>query len=748
MRRDGHGSPPDHESELRLIRAAQAEARQLADAESHAGTLKPPGPAFDRLESSLSGYRVTRRLGTGGQGVVFEGVEESTRHPVAIKIMRDGPFSTGSERVRFEREMQILAQLNHPSIVTIRDRGTVNGSSFYVMDYVAGPSLQERITSPDESLRRKLRLFADICRAVHAAHLQGVIHRDLKPGNIRLDLEGRPHILDFGLAKLTADAVDLDAQSMTQTGQFIGSTPWASPEQACGKSNIDIRTDVYSLGIILYQLLTQGRFPYPVVGRLRDVLECIISSDPQRPSTINREIDDELETIVLKCLAKEPDRRYQSAGELARDVERYLDGEAIEAKRDSYWYQLRKLIIRRKFPATVGALVVLFLVGLSGALYVGKRNAELRTEEQDVLTEVFTLLDPDKAPSAEVLDEYVARLEKLSFSDRRIEAKVWGMVGNFYRDRGDYTKAEAQLRRALALRTALYGADTLETAQTQEDLANVLWFAGRYAEALPLYEQTLATRSALVGEESAEAAVSLNAIAATHDKLGEHDKAETGYRRVIEIRARLYDPQHELMAASKNNLATCLIEQGEFAEAEVLLREAVETMRKLQGDSHPHVAKGLHTLGRLAFAQGRDDEAERLLLDAIDRKRRRLGPDHDSVATSLVVLAELKLSHGDFAACEPPAREAVEILEKAFPEGQRRIDQAKIVWGRCLTGLMRHDEAEQALLAAFNHLQTLPAVGPTHTADVAAAAESLIALYNETGREADAGKYRPYATPQ
>jgi tetratricopeptide (TPR) repeat protein/predicted Ser/Thr protein kinase len=747
MRRDGHGSPPEAESELRLIQAAQREARQLADAESHAGSSRSPGLAFERLESALSGYRVTRRLGTGGQGVVFEAVEDSSQLPVAIKVMRDGPFSSGSERVRFEREMQILAQLNHPNIVTIRDRGTVNGSSFYVMDYVAGPSLHERISSPDEALKDKLRLFVDICRAIHAAHLQGVIHRDLKPGNIRLDLDGDPHILDFGLAKLTADAVDLDAQSMTQTGQFVGSTPWASPEQACGKSNIDIRTDVYSLGIILYQLLTHGRFPYPVVGRLRDVLESIISTDPQRPSTLNHDVDDELETIVLKCLAKEPDRRYQSAGDLARDVQRYLGGEAIEAKRDSYWYQLRKLAIRRKFPATIGALIVLFLIGLSGAMYVGKRNAELRTEEQDVLTEVFTLLDPDKAPSAAVLDDYVARLEKLSFSDQRIEAKVWGMVGNFYRDRADYAKAEAQLRKALTLRTAIYGEEHLDTAQTQEDLANVLWFAGRYAEALPLYEKTLATRTDLVGPDSAEAAVSLNALAATHDKLGDHETAEAHYRRVMDIRSRLYDPQHELMAATKNNLATCLIEQGELAEAEGLLREAVETMRKLQGDSHPHVAKGLHTLGRLAFAQGRDDEAERLLLDAIDRKQRRLGPEHDSVAASLIVLAEIKLQHGDFAECTPPAREAVSILDKTFPEGQRRCDQARVVLGRCLTGLGEYEEAEETLLAAFNHLRSLPATTPIHKADLALAADSLIALYDETNRANEAATYRPFVTP-
>lgn len=355
-------------------------------------------PATDMIP----GYSIIREIHRGGQGVVYLAHQKATRREVAIKILLPGPLSGIGDRMRFEREIQVLAQLKHPNIVTIHDSGVAAGQSYYVMDYIAGQSLDTHVAGLRSEFEQKssrgrhrhdsqtalLRLFAKICHAVNAAHLLGVIHRDLKPGNVRVGEDGEPYILDFGLARVSTGARDtIDArQGISVTGQFLGSIPWASPEQAeMRPRSIDMRTDVYSLGVMLYQMLT-GRFPYQVLGHWRDALENILSAQPTRPSSIRRQIDDEIETIVLKCLSKEPARRYQSAGSLATDIDRYLCGEPIEAKRDSSLYLLRKLALRHIF-GTLAIISVLLI--LASAAFISQdfarqaHRAKIETDQRN-----------------------------------------------------------------------------------------------------------------------------------------------------------------------------------------------------------------------------------------------------------------------------------------------------------------------------------------------------------------------------
>ncbi|MFI4881691.1 MAG: protein kinase [Phycisphaerales bacterium JB064] len=350
------------------------------------GAPLPPHGAFP-------GYDIVREIHRGGQGVVYQAVQLSTRRHVALKVMHSGPFMGSSGRARFEREVQVLGQLDHPNIVRIHDSGvTKDGSCFYVMDYISGKPLDRLMNEGQLPVREALRLFAKICEAVNAAHLKGVIHRDLKPSNIRIDKHGEPIVVDFGLAKLAVPDLDTDGSGrmMSMTGQFIGSLPWASPEQADGSpTNIDVRTDVYSLGVILYQLLT-NRFPYEVLGNMRDVLDNILRTEPARPSTIRRKINDEVETIVLKALAKQRDRRYQSAGELGRDVHRFLDGQPIEAKRDSGWYVITKTLKRYRGPVAIGigslAALIVFAIVIS-VLYKDAKAARAVAEQNTIVAE-------------------------------------------------------------------------------------------------------------------------------------------------------------------------------------------------------------------------------------------------------------------------------------------------------------------------------------------------------------------------
>lgn len=386
-------SKPDDsgsDRERRLIEAALEGARPASGWPQSTtawfeGAPLPPHGAFP-------GYDIVREIHRGGQGVVYQAVQLSTRRHVAVKVMHSGPFMGSSGRARFEREVQVLGQLDHPNIVRIHDSGvTKDGSCFYVMDYISGKPLDKLMEQGQLPVREALRLFAKICDAVNAAHLKGVIHRDLKPSNIRIDKHGEPIVVDFGLAKLAVPDLSEDlggsGRLMSMTGQFIGSLPWASPEQAEGSpTNIDVRTDVYSLGVILYQLLT-SRFPYEVLGNMRDVLDNIVRAEPARPSTIRRQVNDEVETIVLKALAKQRERRYQSAGELGRDVYRFLEGQPIEAKRDSGWYVLTKTLKRYRLPVALGAGALAALVVFSIAityLYQDAKAARRIAERQTV----------------------------------------------------------------------------------------------------------------------------------------------------------------------------------------------------------------------------------------------------------------------------------------------------------------------------------------------------------------------------
>ncbi len=349
-------------SELGLIQAARVQAQHRSR----------PAMQGIGLAAGIPGYTIVRELHRGGQGVVYLARQEGTGRQVAIKLMREGALARQSDRIRFEREIRVLAQLDNPNIVTIHDSGVAGGCGYYVMDYIAGRKLDEYVRHNELSIERTLRLFVKVCYAINSAHLRGVIHRDIKPGNIRVTPEGEPHILDFGLAKLESVDGHLSAAptQMTATGQFIGSLPWASPEQARGDmAKIDVRTDVYALGVILYQLLAD-RFPYQINGPMAEVVGRIVGEIPTRPSAFNPSVGSPLDTITLKALAKSREARYQTPGEMARDIERLLAGEPIEARRDSFGSLSRELLGRYWVRILAGVAAAVVLVAWLTALVV------------------------------------------------------------------------------------------------------------------------------------------------------------------------------------------------------------------------------------------------------------------------------------------------------------------------------------------------------------------------------------------
>ncbi len=349
---------------------------------------------------TFEGYQLLEELPQGGQAVVYKAVHKATKAKVALKVLL--PSLTGSAKARqyFRQEVELAASLNHPNIVAIRDSGVSQGQYYFSMNYIHGQPLDRYVQSKALSIREKLALFGKICDAMAHAHHRGVIHRDLKPSNILVDERGEPHILDFGLAKT---ATNLNAAGdgtvmPTITGQIKGTVAYMSPEQAAGRSDlVDVRTDVYSLGVVLYQMCT-GKLPYDVLGTIIEALQNIQYAEPARPRQTISRFNSDVEAIILKSLAKEPDHRYQSAADLKQDVQRWLDGLPIVAKSISSVYLLRKIVARHRYTAAVVTLVLVILCSATCiSLFMYKQAEDARGEAQKTAEQALKMAQEQRA---------------------------------------------------------------------------------------------------------------------------------------------------------------------------------------------------------------------------------------------------------------------------------------------------------------------------------------------------------------
>ncbi len=704
---------PELGAELRKLALLEHARQRAVGVDSRSDTPVPELPA------GFEGCAVVREIHRGGQAVVYQGIQTSTKRKVAIKVLHGGPFADARSRARLEREIQILGQLNHPNIVRVYDSGTAAGCLYYVMDYISGEALDVYLLNNPLSVDDTLRLFAKICDAVNAAHLRGVIHRDLKPSNIRIDANGEPHVLDFGLAKVALEPGSDATRPLlvSLTGQFIGSLPWASPEQAAGQpEKIDVRTDVYSLGVILYQMLT-GKFPYEVVGGMHDVLDNILKAEPIRPRGLRLEIDDEVETILLKCLDKQRDQRYQSAGEVARDIRHYLGGEPIEAKRDSALYMLTKTLRRYRAPLAVGATFVLLLAGFAATMTLMYQRAEHEghkaEQAADFLDRVLASADPDLAGGPdltvrEMLDDALREADWRTV-EPEVEARIRDTAGRTYVRLGEYAIAAEHLGIALEIRRRILGNRHAATAESLSTLAWAQKEHGEYAEARCLYDEALRIRRDVLGVEHLAVAETLNGLGQLLFAQREYEQAEPFLRDALAMRQRLLGAEHQDVASSMANLGSLLRDwrrdADQLDEAEELLREALALRRQLFGDLHTHTIVSLNKLGLLLGVKGQPTAAREVFEEALRLRRELLGPEHPLVAVSRNNLGLALYKEGSYEEAGSCFERALALCRQTMGPEDSRVTDITINAAACLAKLTRYAEAEELLLTRHADLE-------------------------------------------
>jgi eukaryotic-like serine/threonine-protein kinase len=667
---------PDHDATTLGLGGKPASDVTRGEVDSGAGDAEAPPAAIGR-------YRILRLLGEGGMGAVYEAEQELPHRMVALKVIRAG-FANSEMLRRFENEAQALGRLHHPGIAQIHDAGTADtphGRQPYIaMELVRGENLLVYCRERQLGTRERLEIFAKVCDAVQHAHQRGIIHRDLKPSNILVDESGQPRVLDFGIVRLTDS--DAQATGRTNAGEIIGTLAYMSPEQVSGDpAEIDTRTDVYSLGVILYQMLA-GKGPYAVGRTIHEAAQAIRDQEPARLSAVSRTFRGDVETIVSKALEKDKTHRYATAAELAADVRRFLRDEPIVARPPSAAYHLGKFARRNK--PLVGAVAVVLVVLVVGALVsireaVRARRAEASAEaindflQNDLLSQASASgqAGPHATPNPDLtvrtaLDRAAARIGGKFDKQPEVEAGIRATIGRAYMDLGQYPQAQSQLERAVALDRSNLGAENRKTLQAENWLAYLAELQGRYADAESLSKQTLAMEQRVLGRDSSETLATMNQLAVVLWDQGKYGEAETLDDQLVDVDRRVLGSDNPTTLAAMNTLAVVYAVQNKYTQAEPLLSQVVEIRRRTLGPEHPGTLRTMINLSNVLRGEGKDAQAEAMVIQVIDIQRRVLGPEHPNTLGAMNDLGDIYSDEGKFAQAEALFSQTVAIERRTI----------------------------------------------------------------------------------
>jgi eukaryotic-like serine/threonine-protein kinase len=625
-------------------------------------------------------YRIVRAIGEGGMGIVYLAEREDLGSQVAIKILRDAWLSP-ARRELFSTEQRTLAQLNHPSIARLYDADTSpDGSPFFVMEYVEGIPLTAYCDKNNCSIHGRLQLFRAVCEAVLYAHQHAVIHRDLKPSNVLVKNDETVRLLDFGIAKHLETVVE--STDKTMTALRLMTPAYAAPEQIRGEQ-IGIHTDVYSLGVILYELLA-GRLPFDLSNQTPAQAEKLLTEqEAEKPSaaakgkvrlpqqqkiaaSVSKSAWEDLDLLCLTAMHKDPQRRYRSAEALIRDIDHYLKGEPIEARPDTASYRLRKFITRnQRLVAAVAAaftlvigLVIFFTVRLAIARNVALAEAARTQRIQKFMTNLFQGGDASAGPAdnlrvVTLLDRGVQEAQSLG-AEPEVQAELYETLGTLYQKLGKLDQANTLLNASLQERKTIYGPDTAQVAE------------------------------------------SLVALGLLRDDQAQLPEAERMIREGLEMSKRHFPPKHPAVAKATAALGKVLEDRGSYDEAIKTLEVAVR-LQSTNGSATPEAASSLYELASTHFYAGHYDVSEALNERLLPMYRQIYGERHPRVADVLINLGAIKYDLGHYPEAEKFDRQALDIVEAWYGKDNPETASDLTLLARSLLREDRNDEAMDLL---------------------------------------------------
>jgi serine/threonine-protein kinase len=722
-----------------LLRAHdRAPAFLEGNALDFAGSLLPVeladnDPPLDCRDQHIGSYRLIAEIGRGGMGVVYraERADGAFEHEVAIKLLAMSPGPGKLER--FRQEQQVLASLNHPNIARLYDGGVTNdGRPYLVMEYVKGYPLLDYCDRRELGIEERLDFVCQIAAALQHAHGNLVIHRDIKPSNILVTEEGKTKLLDFGIAKWLDSAA---TSQLTRTGEQLLTPSFAAPEQL-RQEPTTIATDVYQLGVVLYELLT-GRRPFEQHGSFYKMARIVCEEMPIRPSAtfslrrsdcdppgerlhrpsrqrsarLQKKLRGDLDAIVLRALRKEPERRYPSMEAFAADLRAYCEARPVAARHQTLRYQAGKFLQRHRFGIAAGFSLIALMVAYAITVTIqahrvqnalDRTRAETHKAEQvsEFLVDLFKLSDPnvsgiETVTARELLEKGRQRVHTELRDVPETQAQMSYVLGEIYYNLGAYEESVSLLEGTLNTRRDLRSGEDPVLADTLIRLGVTYSSMDRYDEALGLFEEALSIYD-LHDIETAEKGEALNAIGSVLRKQGDYTGARAYFEKAVELLDRVTDGRHYELAVALNNLAALQVNLGEFAAAERNMREAVTLQETILGPEHSYFSVSLNNLATILARMERFEEAEPLHRRALSIQEAVLGPEHPYVAYTLLSLGKLMHGNRKLEIAETFFRRALSIHEAAY--GRQSVAVANVLsrLSEVLQDQQRYAEADAA----------------------------------------------------